>query len=116
MHFLDRFVHTIVGCTNWKRNRVLTKELSQLFSISDKAFLLLCYNCYSEKWVADYNKHKLHQLIKPANSTNNSTNKEEEQKVEATVPSVVRTITWSKDSEKVGPMPWNYTSTDFNSI
>jgi hypothetical protein len=74
MHFLDRFVPAIVGRTNWKMNRV-TKALSH-FSISDEVFLLLCYDCYSEKWVADY-KRKL-QLTKQY-STKRSASREEEQ-------------------------------------
>lgn len=57
VHFLDRFVPAIVGSTTWKRLR-LQKTLDEYFTVTDEAFLLLCYDCYSDKWVQDYRKKR----------------------------------------------------------
>ena len=58
IHFLDRFVAAGIGCKKWKDNRLL-KSLSQFFSISDEAFVLLTYECYSAKWTHEYKQKNL---------------------------------------------------------
>ena len=60
IHFLDTFVSAGIGCKKWKNNRLL-KPLSDYFSISDEAFVLLTYDCYNEKWTHEYmTKNKLY--------------------------------------------------------
>ena len=53
VHFLDRFVPAVLGTNKWKKDR-MTKPLSEYFTISDEAFLLLSYECYNAKWVNQY--------------------------------------------------------------
>lgn len=62
IHFLDHFIPNVIGCTPWKRNRSLN-NLGDYFTISDEAFLLLCYECYHDKWIYDYKVKK--ELVQP---------------------------------------------------
>jgi hypothetical protein len=60
VHFVDRFVPAAIGYRKWKENRLLL-PLSEYFSISDEAFMLLCYDCYNTKWMDEYKtKNKLY--------------------------------------------------------
>ena len=54
LYFLLKFVPALVGYRTWVDSRLKT-GLEEYFTNSDEAFLLLCYECYGEKWSHDYN-------------------------------------------------------------
>lgn len=54
LYFLLKFVPALVGYRTWVDIRLKT-GLEEYFTNSDEAFLLLCYECYGEKWSHDYN-------------------------------------------------------------
>ena len=50
--FLLHFVAPVVGVKNWKHHWVRT-SLSEYFTTTDEAFLLLCIESYREKWIQE---------------------------------------------------------------
>ena len=53
VYFLARFVPAVIGCKEWKDNR-MKNPLCEFLSISDEAFLLLVYESYHKKWDHQY--------------------------------------------------------------
>lgn len=50
--FLLHFVAPVVGVKNWKHHWVRT-SLSEFFTNTDEAFLLLCIESYRAKWIQE---------------------------------------------------------------
>jgi hypothetical protein len=50
--FLLHFVAPVVGVKNWKHHWVRT-SLSEYFTTTDEAFLLLCIESYRAKWIQE---------------------------------------------------------------
>ena len=49
MNLLDDLLKTVVGATKFKENRC-EKHLSEWFTVTDEAFLLLCLENYWQQW------------------------------------------------------------------
>ena len=50
VEFIYCFARAVVGIKTWKQNTTKT-ALSEFFTITDEAFLLLCIESYRDKWV-----------------------------------------------------------------
>ena len=50
---LDKTLQYIVPAHRYKKNR-MTEPLSQWFTFTDEAFLLLCLESYGSKWTYEY--------------------------------------------------------------
>jgi hypothetical protein len=49
--FISHFAPALTGVTFWNKNR-MTKPISELLTVTDEAFLLLCLINYSATWKA----------------------------------------------------------------
>lgn len=53
--FLDLFGSAVVGVTIWKASRKARQPYQQILTVSDEAFIILCYDNYKECWMEDFN-------------------------------------------------------------
>ena len=62
---LDKTLQCIVSAHRYKKNR-LTEPLSQWFTLTDEAFLLVCLESYTRKWSYEYTQEFETQAEKAA--------------------------------------------------
>ena len=67
--FISHFAPALTGVTFWNKNK-MTKPVSELLTVTDEAFLLLCIINYSATWKAqELQKSGATQVQVPVSST-----------------------------------------------